>query len=112
MRTARPCRDDCLLYECYLDAGMTHSETILPLIDNCLKFCHLTCADIDVYGVNAGPGSLTGLRIGLAAARWLAFPRELCGWSPRPWKHWRLLHWWRASVLCALDRAQAYSCCL
>ena len=49
-------QDDRLLYECYLDAGMTHSETILPLIDNCLKFCHLTCADIDVYGVNAGPG--------------------------------------------------------
>ena len=54
-------QDDRLLYECYLDAGMTHSETILPLIDNCLKFCHLTCADIDVYGVNAGPGSFTGL---------------------------------------------------
>ena len=28
-------QDDRLLYECYLDAGMTHSETILPLIDNC-----------------------------------------------------------------------------
>ena len=62
-------QDDRLLYECYLDAGMTHSETILPLIDNCLKFCHLTCADIDVYGVNAGPGSFTGLRIGLAAVK-------------------------------------------
>ena len=61
-------QDDRLLYECYLDAGMTHSETIMPLIDNCLKFCHLTCADIDVYGVNAGPGSFTGLRIGLAVA--------------------------------------------
>ena len=72
-------QDDRLLYECYLDAGMTHSETILPLIDNCLKFCHLTCADIDVYGVNAGPGSFTGLRIGLAAVKGLAFPREtLC----------------------------------
>ena len=72
-------QDDRLLYECYLDAGMTHSETIMPLIDNCLKFCHLTCADIDVYGVNAGPGSFTGLRIGLAAVKGLAFPREtLC----------------------------------
>ena len=60
-------QDDRLLYECYLDAGMTHSETIMPLIDNCLKFCHLTCADIDVYGVNAGPGSFTGLRIGQRA---------------------------------------------
>ena len=32
-------QDDRLLYECYLDAGMTHSETLMPLIDNCLKFC-------------------------------------------------------------------------
>lgn len=70
-------QDDRLLYECYLDAGMTHSETILPLIDNCLKFCHLTCADIDVYGVNAGPGSFTGLRIGLAVVKGLALPRQI-----------------------------------
>ena len=32
-------QDDRLLYECYLDAGMTHSETLMPLIDNCLKLC-------------------------------------------------------------------------
>ena len=60
-------QDDRLLYECYLDADMTHSETLMPLIDTALKLCGLTCADIDLYGVNAGPGSFTGLRIGLAA---------------------------------------------
>ena len=32
-------QDDRLLYECYLDAGMTHSETLMPLIDHCLKLC-------------------------------------------------------------------------
>lgn len=67
-------QDDRLLYECYLDAGMTHSETLMPLIDNCLKFCGMGCRDIDLYGVNAGPGSFTGLRIGLAAVKGLAFP--------------------------------------
>ena len=36
-------QDDRLLYECYLDAGMTHSETLMPLIDNCLKFCGMGC---------------------------------------------------------------------
>ena len=83
-------QDDRLKYECYLDGGMTHSETLMPLVDHCLKLCGLTCADIDLFGVNAGPGSFTGLRIGLAAVKGLAFPRE---------------------TLCALDarRAQVYS---
>ena len=66
-------QDDRLKYECYLDGGMTHSETLMPLVDHCLKLCGLTCADIDLFGVNAGPGSFTGLRIGLAAVKGLAF---------------------------------------
>ena len=69
-------QDGRLKYECYLDGGMTHSETLMPLVDHCLKLCGLTCADIDLFGVNAGPGSFTGLRIGLAAVKGLAFPRE------------------------------------
>lgn len=82
-------QDDRLLYECYLDAGMTHSETLMPLIDNCLKFCGMGCRDIDLYGVNAGPGSFTGLRIGLAAVKGLAFPgRRSAPRCPR-WKRWR-----------------------
>ena len=36
-------QDDRLKYECYLDGGMTHSETLMPLIDNCLKFCGMGC---------------------------------------------------------------------
>ena len=62
-------QDDRLLYECYLDAGMTHSETLMPLVDHCLSLCGMGCGDIDLYGVNAGPGSFTGLRIGLAAVK-------------------------------------------
>ena len=69
-------QDGRLLYEVYLDGGLTHSETLLPLIDTCLKLCGLTCAGIDLFGVNAGPGSFTGLRIGLAAVKGLAFPRH------------------------------------
>ncbi len=37
-------QDDRLLYEVYLDAGMTHSETLMPLIDTCLKLCGMSCA--------------------------------------------------------------------
>ena len=42
-------QDDRLLYEVYLDAGMTHSETLMPMIDTCLKTCGMTCANIDLY---------------------------------------------------------------
>ena len=70
-------QDDRLLYEVYLDGGMTHSETLMPMIDSCLKMCGLTCADIDLYAVNAGPGSFTGVRIGVAAAKGFAWGREI-----------------------------------
>lgn len=83
-------QDDRLLYEVYLDGGMTHSETLMPMIDTCLKMCGLTCADIDLYAVNAGPGSFTGLRIGLAAVKGLAFPRETLCARCLPWKRWPL----------------------
>ena len=67
-------RDDTLLYEAQCNNGLTHSETLLPTVDAVLKAAGKTCADIDLFGVCAGPGSFTGLRIGLCAAKGLAFP--------------------------------------
>ena len=100
-----------LLYEVYLDAGMTHSETLMPMIDTCLKMCGMTCADIDLYGVNAGPGSFTGLRIGLAAVKGLAFPRETLCAPVSTLEALAAAHTGEGTVLCALDarRAQVYS---
>ena len=69
-------RDDTLLYEAAANNGLTHSETLLPMADAALRACALRCADIDVYGVTAGPGSFTGLRIGLAAVKGMALPRQ------------------------------------
>ena len=104
-------QDDRLLYECYLDAGMTHSETLMPLVDACLKLCGKTCADIDVFGVNAGPGSFTGLRIGLAAVKGLAFPRETLCAPVSTLEALAACHTGEGTVLCALDarRQQVYS---
>ena len=45
-------QDDRLLYEVYLDGGMTHSETLMPMIDTCLKMCGMTCAEIDLYRIS------------------------------------------------------------
>ena len=104
-------QDDRLLYEVYLDGGMTHSETLMPMIDTCLKMCGLTCADIDLYAVNAGPGSFTGLRIGLAAVKGLAFPRETLCAPVSTLEALAAAHTGEGTVLCALDarRAQVYS---
>ena len=103
-------QDDRLLYEVYLDAGMTHSETLMPMIDTCLKMCGMTCADIDLYGVNAGPGSFTGLRIGLAAVKGLAFPRETLCAPVSTLEALAAAHTGEGTVLCALDARLRCSC--
>jgi tRNA threonylcarbamoyladenosine biosynthesis protein TsaB len=104
-------QDDRLLYEAYLAAGMTHSETLLPMIDTCLKLCHLSPADIDLYGVNAGPGSFTGLRIGLAAVKGMALPHGTLCAPVSTLEALAAAHTGKGTVLCALDarRAQVYS---
>lgn len=69
-------QDGRLLYECYLDAGCTHSETLLCLCQNALDAARLSPAQIDVFAAAAGPGSFTGLRIGLAAVKGMAFAND------------------------------------
>lgn len=65
-------RDDELLYEGFLAAGHTHSEVLMGLVDAAFKATGLRPADVDLWGVCAGPGSFTGLRIGLATVKGLA----------------------------------------
>ena len=69
-------RDSRLIYECYLATGHTHSETLLYLCKNAFDAAGLSPAEIDVFAAAAGPGSFTGLRIGLAAVKGLAFPHD------------------------------------
>lgn len=66
-------RDEQMIYECYQDTGLTHSETLMTLVDGAFQATGLTPADVNLWGVCAGPGSFTGLRIGLAAVKGLAF---------------------------------------
>ncbi len=49
----------------------THSQTLLPMLDEVVKMIELDLADIDAVAVAAGPGSFTGLRIGSATAKGL-----------------------------------------
>ncbi|MBQ2707759.1 MAG: tRNA (adenosine(37)-N6)-threonylcarbamoyltransferase complex dimerization subunit type 1 TsaB, partial [Clostridia bacterium] len=52
---------------------LTHSETLLPMIENMLEKCALTLADIDRFAVCEGPGSFTGVRIGVSLIKGMAF---------------------------------------
>lgn len=61
-----------LLGEVMLNVGLTHSEQLLPMIDGLLRQCRLAIGDVTAIGVSAGPGSFTGLRIGMATAKALA----------------------------------------
>ncbi len=54
----------------------THSQTILPLCEQMLATCSLSVADMDGFAVSVGPGSFTGLRIGIAAIKGMAFGSE------------------------------------
>ncbi len=57
--------------------GLTHSQTILPMITDMLKNAHISLDEIDLLAVNVGPGSFTGVRIGVAAVKGLAFTRNI-----------------------------------
>ncbi len=56
---------------------LTHSQTLLPMIHDMLKNAALSLADISHLAVSVGPGSFTGVRIGVAAVKGLAFPSDL-----------------------------------
>ena len=66
-----------LLASGYQNTGMTHSQTLLVMAEDLLKQCGLTPRDVDAVAVAAGPGSFTGVRIGMAAAKGFAWGREL-----------------------------------
>ena len=69
--------DGCLLAEYMQNSGQTHSRTLMELAKNMLSGCDLTPQDIDAVAVAAGPGSFTGVRIGMACAKGFAWGRQL-----------------------------------
>jgi tRNA threonylcarbamoyladenosine biosynthesis protein TsaB len=66
--------DRKLISESFVNTGLTHSETLLPMIKSTLDNVGLTPADIDAFCVTVGPGSFTGIRIGVSALKGIAQP--------------------------------------
>lgn len=69
-------KDNKPIYQCVYDNNMTHSQHLLCLVENALKICNLTAEDIDLFAVTQGPGSFTGLRIGLALVKGMAMAAD------------------------------------
>lgn len=59
--------------EFFMNAGLTHSETLAPMVESVLKNSHTEAKDVDLYAVTTGPGSFTGLRIGASIVKGMAF---------------------------------------
>ena len=70
-------KDGKVLASFYANTGLTHSQTLMPMIENLLKVSELTVNDLDAVAVNAGPGSFTGVRIGVSAVKGIAFTNDL-----------------------------------
>lgn len=76
-------QDGKLLGESYQNTGLTHSQTLLSMAENLLSSCGYTPQQVQAVAVAAGPGSFTGIRIGVAAAKGFAWGLEIpcCGVS-------------------------------
>ena len=69
--------DGKLLGESYQNTGLTHSQTLMVMAEQLLRQCGKTVAEVTAAAVAAGPGSFTGVRIGVAAAKGFAWGREI-----------------------------------
>ena len=68
---------DKLISEMTVNVGNTHSETLLPVIEQILKLSNTEIDEIELFATSVGPGSFTGVRIGAATVKGLAFGKNL-----------------------------------
>ncbi|WP_295632514.1 tRNA (adenosine(37)-N6)-threonylcarbamoyltransferase complex dimerization subunit type 1 TsaB [uncultured Intestinimonas sp.] len=100
--------DGALIAQSYQRSGLTHSRTLMPMCRDLLENCGLTLGEMDVVAVAAGPGSFTGLRIGVATAKGLAWPgdKPCAGVSTLEAMAWPLAH--LEGDLCAVMDARRH----
>ena len=92
--------------------GLTHSRTLLPMVEDMLRNSGLAAGEMDALAVAAGPGSFTGLRIGIATVKGLAWAADkpCVPVSTLEAMAWPLAHM-EGTVVCAMDarRQQIYN---
>lgn len=72
------CEDNDILSNSIINSGQKHSEVLLPTIEKQLKDTNMSISDIDIFTCSIGPGSFTGVRIGTALIKGLAFGGKVC----------------------------------
>ena len=60
------------LAESFINNGLTHSQTLMPMVEKTLKDSGVSIKDIDLFAITNGPGSFTGVRIGIASVKGMA----------------------------------------
>ena len=80
--SAKPCsvaliEDSKILASAFTNVGLTHSQTLMPMVEDVLKSSLFSIGDIDGFAVSAGPGSFTGIRIGISAVKGMAMPKKI-----------------------------------
>jgi tRNA threonylcarbamoyladenosine biosynthesis protein TsaB len=68
--------DGKLIASSFVNVRLTHSQTLMPMVENTLKSAMLSITDIDGFSISNGPGSFTGVRIGISAVKGLAAPKN------------------------------------
>ncbi|MDD4801492.1 MAG: tRNA (adenosine(37)-N6)-threonylcarbamoyltransferase complex dimerization subunit type 1 TsaB [Syntrophomonas sp.] len=66
-----------LMREEFVNYKKTHSETLMPMVDKLLRDCDKSIQDVNALAITIGPGSFTGLRIGLAAVKGLSLAAKI-----------------------------------
>lgn len=69
-------KDGKILGQYYINAGLTHSTTLMPMVQDMLTTSKLSLDNVDYYAVSVGPGSFTGLRIGISAIKGIALAKN------------------------------------
>ena len=105
-------QDGKLLGESYQNTGLTHSQTVMVMAQELLKSCGYTPQEVEAVAVAAGPGSFTGVRIGVAAAKGFAWGGQIGCYGVSTLEAMALgLGVWQGTVACVMDarRSQVYN---
>lgn len=75
--TVALCEDQKLIAHYTLNTGNTHSQTLLPMVESVLRLSEWEIGDVELFAVSHGPGSFTGVRIGISTVKGLAFGKNI-----------------------------------